>query len=349
MYKFNPAKIKEAILAIFYVSLLFGFLIFGTYFINIRYFPVVNLQTILYLPLIAAFVGFLISFSTPLLVVGAPLLWSEFLKNEKTCQLVVGNDESTNVIDMYKNGFIDLTKKARSRIFLNYTWSLTLGISLWLLTTLIDNKYNTEYPRIFLLFLGFLSYLWIFSNTKKNTNNIYSKYRRRFYHFCTLASGTIFPSLILYMSSLGLCVLLNAANLTDFLSVIIFLIFGSTICLLPLSKEWNLVHWSSLVAISTICVLFIFQGSLNDLTTQIIHIFKLGDIKHAMLTTDRVGCEIIKNTPCNKKQNRFFINDITILWRAGEYYVQDENKPTVTFIIPARHIKGITVKTVKEA
>ncbi|MBA2657172.1 MAG: hypothetical protein H0U70_09375 [Tatlockia sp.] len=102
MFNKSAGELKDLLKIGFYLSMLCGFLIFSGYFIKVGYFPSTNLQSILYLPIIAALTGILFFVCFIGLFGLAPYLWVELLKKRDTCQVIVGSEHIEEVISRYK-------------------------------------------------------------------------------------------------------------------------------------------------------------------------------------------------------------------------------------------------------
>ncbi len=126
----------------------------------------------------------------------------------------------------------------------------------------------------------------------------------------------------------------------------------SAICLFPMLDNLKLITWCFIVSGSSILFLLISLGATTNLSTKIIHSCKLGDIQNASLSIDYTGCEIFKaygiKLTCSAKQPVYHVNNINILWRIGEYYLQDNNNLDTKFIMPTEHILSIGIRQASE-
>lgn len=83
----------------FEFGLLVGFIILTSYFLSIRYFPIVNLESVIYLPLIVAFFGipligcFVFPFGF------APYLWVDLLKSKGVGEFILNAKGSSLFIN----------------------------------------------------------------------------------------------------------------------------------------------------------------------------------------------------------------------------------------------------------
>ncbi|MBA2653433.1 MAG: hypothetical protein H0U73_14395 [Tatlockia sp.] len=84
-----------------------------------------------------------------------------------------------------------------------------------------------------------------------------------------------------------------------------------------------------------------------DFSTKIIHLFKFGDIKNSTIHTDGVGCRVFQangfNLSCNKNQKIYDVIGVDILWRVGEYYLQNTKNPIKKIIIQPEHIYALNL------
>jgi len=80
----------------------------------------------------------------------------------------------------------------------------------------------------------------------------------------------------------------------------------------------------------------------GDFSTRIVHLFKFGDIKNTSINVNQVGCEILRsdefNVLCDENKKIYRVNNIDILWRLGEYFIQDSQNPTRQVILPLKYV-----------
>lgn len=352
MFKMSFNDIKDLCKVILYFSLLLGFVIFSVYFFQIGYFPIVDLQSILYLPIIVALVGFLIfcCFVGPLGL--APYMWLELLKTKNTCELIMGKKNAEFVMKAYKDGPIDLGDSCRIRISLAYILSMFISLGSWLFVALINDYF--QYGIATFLLLGILGKNWLYLSNENGVISFPYSSKNRTSFIRTLLkiySFSIFP---------GLCLLFFAYSLSKILIIhdnflafvfLISIIVSSSMCLTPYSIEWKLYRWIIFVTSITIFLFLILLGGTSNLVTKIIHLFKFGAITNATLNIGKIGCEIFNlngfDLPCNTNQKVYVISDIDILWRVGEYYIQDPKHQARRFIFPLKYIYAVSIPDIK--
>lgn len=324
-----------------------GIIVFSAYFIDIQYFPVSNLASILYLPVIAGLTGFVLLISFAGLMGFAPYMWVELLKYKNICRRIVGSEHTEHVMCAYRTGFIDLNQKCRMQIFRWYVGTMLFCISL--LTLAAAQEKNTF--LVLLLILGCVGKYWVLLNQNQNIpssidsleNNKISLLRE----LAKIICYSFLPSFALFIAILALA---NLAAIKDTLFQVVFailIIFTSSICLSPFSKKWKLLNWTVTVSISSIILLITLLGIITSLSTNIVRLFKFGNINNASMIIDEVGCDIFKlngfGLDCTKAQKQYKVNGVNILWRANEYYVQDTNHPTIKFIFSEKHASSISI------
>ncbi len=344
MFRLNLKQIKEAFIVGFYFSMLCGFLIFSAYFIKIGYFPTSDLQSILYLPVIMTLTGILYFGCFIGLFGFAPFMWVELLKNKHTCVIIAGKDNVSKVIAAYEEGIIDLEDKSRKRIFFAYCITMSVSVGSWLLITALNQPYCHYLLSTFFL-LGIIGKKWVFWNKKDNNENIdYPSPNKRalFLSLIKIYSFSILPGFALFISALFLGEILSINNYFRAFSFFVFIIVYSSFCLIPISKEWKLSKWMLLIASVSIITLFLLLGGVGDFSTRIVHLFKFGDIKNTSINVNQVGCEILRsdefNVLCDENKKIYRVNNIDILWRLGEYFIQDSQNPTRQVILPLKYV-----------
>ena len=324
-----------------------GIIVFSAYFIDIQYFPVNNLASILYLPVIAGLTGFVLLICFAGLIGSAPYMWSELLKNKNICHRIVGNENTEHVMCAYKAGYVDLDQKCRMQIFKWFISVMFFCVSLWTLASLQKNN-------IFLLaflIIGFAGKYWVLlTQEKSNYYLIYSFKNNKISFLWDIAIITCYsfiPSLTLFIAILGLVNLCEIKETLFQFSFAFVVIFTTSICLLPFSKNWKLLNWTAIVSISSIISLIALFGIFTNLSANIVHLFKFGNIKNASIIVDEIGCDIFKlngfKIECLTTQKRYKIDEVNVLWRANEYYIQDFNNPTIKFIFSEKHAPSISI------
>lgn len=115
----------------------------------------------------------------------------------------------------------------------------------------------------------------------------------------------------------------------------------------PISKEWKLSKWILLTASVSIITLLVLLGGIGDFSTRIIHLFKFGDIKNTSINVNQVSCEILRsngfNVLCDKNQTVHSVSNIDVLWRVGEYFIQDSQNPARKVILPLKYVYPVTI------
>lgn len=347
MDKITLTDIKNLFIIIFFTSMFLGIIVFSAYFINIQYFPVSNLTSILYLPVIAGLTGFILLICFAGLIGVAPYMWSELLKYTNICRRIVGDEDTEHVMCAYETGFVDLNQKCRMQIFRWYIGIMLFCISLWTLAALQEK--NTLLVILFIL--GAAGKYWVFSNQKKGTPSSIDSLKnhtiRLLRELAKITCYSLLPSFALFFAILALA---NLIEIKDTLFQVVFaimIIFTSSICLLPFSKKWKLLNWTTIVSISSIISFIAMFGIFTNLSSNIIRLFKFGNITNASLIIDEIGCDIFKlngfGLDCTEAQKQYKVNGVNVLWRANEYYVQDTKHAIIKFIFSEKHASSISI------
>lgn len=342
------ANIKNLFIISFFTSLLLGIVTFSAYFIKIQYFPVSNLSSIVYLPVIVGLTAFTLLASLAGLISCSAYFWAELLKGKDTCRLIVGEKNTEDVIRDYRNGRIDLNIENRKWVFIWYTGVTCFCFGLWFVASLLEN----DIFFTLLLILGFIGKYWVLLNPKKNDTSSLANLQKSnkkivIRPFTQTICFSLLSSLPLFLAYLGLAKLIELKGTFSFVFFAIVVIFVSSICLLPFSKKWKLLNWTMFVsAVSIICFISIFSV-LTNLSTKIMRLFKFGHMENSSILVDEVGCNIFKvngfDMDCAENQKQYQINGINILWRANECYVQKATQPTIKFTLPEKHILSINL------
>lgn len=344
MFRLCVKQIKESFIIGFYFSMLCGFLIFGAYFIEIGYFPNSDLQSILYLPVIMALAEVLYFGSFIALFGFAPFMWVELLKNKQSCLIIVGDDNVSKVITAYEEGIVDLEDKYRKRIFFAYCLAMSVSVGTWLSITTSNQPY-CHYLRSAFFLLGVIGNYWVFwskSGKKENIDYLLPNKRARFLALVKIYSFSILPGFALFISALFLGEILLVNNYYLMFSFFVFIIVYSSFCLVPISKEWKLSKWMLLTAAVSITTLFLVLGGVGNFSTRIVHLFKFGDIKNTTLYVNQVGCEILHSNKfdiiCDGNGPMYRTKNIDIIWRLGEYFIQETQNPQKQVILPLKYV-----------
>lgn len=328
-------ELKKLVSASFYLSSLVGALIFVVYFWHINYFPAVNLQSLLYLLISAAIVGLSIFIFITLGIGLAPYVWSQLLKQKDTGGVILFNNDATLVINSYQAGAIDIQLDQRKKIFIAYLISMFLGAGCWI--GLFCAAYYfawVEYVWQWLAVFAFFGKWLLFSEKERG----YAKTKKALmFALLKITIATLLSSFLCVV----LCLfLLNSFFKIQILVICVYIITLSSICLFPPTKEWKLFTWGYTVIIFGFSFLLVQFDGLPIFCTKIIRSLAFGDIKHTTITVDKHDCEIFKingfNVNCNLSQTSFLIENIDILWRVGEMYIQDSKN---------KHLKIILSKT----
>lgn len=347
MDKITVTDIKNLFIITFFASMLLGIIVFSAYFIDIQYFPVSNLASILYLPVITGLIGFMLLISFSGLVGFAPYMWAELLKDKNICRRIVGSGHTEHVMCTYRANFVDLNQKCRMQIFRWYAGTMLCCISLWFLAA--EQEKNIFFVLLFIL--GCAGKYWVLLNQNKNTpssiNSLENNKISCLRVLTKIICYSLLPGLALFIVIVALTNLVETKNTLFQTMFVIAIIFTSSLCLLPFSNKWKFLNWTVIVSMASIILFITFLGIFTNLSKNIIHLFKFGNINNASMIIDEVGCDIFKlngfGLDCSKKQKRYKIKRVNVLWRANEVYIQDTNHPTIKFIFAEKHALSISI------
>lgn len=321
----QTGKIRNLTKLGFELSLFIGFITLNIYFFNIQFFPIVDLYSIAYLAIVAACLGIWIFIIMVLPFSFGPYLWMELLKKKEVYDLIF-KEEADVFIKSEKNDFINLTDKARQRLFFYYVCSI---IAVYL-SLLIISHMPSWILGVYFLFGIMMKSLYLFNN--KNNNEVIKNKKPK----NTWSNSTSVLIFKIYGASIipGICLLFPTLMLIKFSFIkeealtyffIFTLIFLSGVSLIPLVKNWRVSSW--VITVSTLVILFslLCFGGFGELSKKIVHVYKFA-IKNVSIGVDEIGCQIFKeknpSIKCNPTDKVFSIKNVNVLWRVGEYYIQ---------------------------
>lgn len=340
MFKLNLKQVKELFRVGFYLSMLCGFLIFGMYFIKIGYFPVADLSSLVYFLAIAALATIFFFGCYVSLFGSAPALWIELLRNKDICSVIIRKEDVEKIVSAYKCGRIELEKNPRKRILLAYYIAIIISTASWMLIGSIN-----QYTCLIFFILGVIAVFWTIPVKENSKNDFdYCKNNKKsiLLSLIKIYGHSILPGLIILVLFSILIKLLQINN--KYLELLIFMaiILNSSFCLTPKSEEWKLSTWIVVTACTSTTAFFILLNLGGNFSTQIIQFLKFGGIRDTSILVNKTGCEIFRingfDLSCNNNKNVYKVENINILWRVSEYFIQDSKDPTRKMIVPLQYI-----------
>lgn len=328
---------KETLSLIFAAAMIFSSIVFFWYFFKINYYPISGIlsNTVLLFMVGSMTALFLMAIIAPILLCSH--FWHVVLTKKSNRKLLktIKNSKthSGKRRDMVAPIFL-LNVCAILILATIYLFSIKAALITWLITIL----------SVTFIYLPF-------SNTKES-----AKIKFKSIHFRSIVDVTIlsiYCAGIITLITLALTKLSNDSSLFSF--VIIYTLIFLSLSFSVTEKSQKYKNASSAVLLSAIILyIMLIFGSLSNLPHKVMKILHLGNLEHASISTDKVLCEIFKdkgkNIECSNTKSEYIINDVNILWRIGEYYIQfqsdqKDNTPPDKYlnsiIIDAKHVYAI--------
>lgn len=338
MNKINIHNLKDIFISSFFASIFLGFIVFSAYFINIKYFPTSGLISLIYLPVIVGVSFFLIVISLMFLFGLAPYSWTELLQYERICSRIVDLQYVNEVIKSYKSGRIVFNSKLKGRICLFYILYMSVDLLIWGLTISFLKEDFLIIPSV----LGLFGTHWLVMGSKDTSNLVIQNKKIAFIVDITkILCYSLLPSLGIFVVAIFFA-RLGQFDVFYFIMFVVCMTVISSLCLAPISTAWKTINWTVVVALCTITFFLFMLGLFTSLSTNIVGLFKFGDILNTAIVIDQEGCDIFRlngfNIDCSGQNKRYKVDGINILWRVNEYYIQDGSREVVKFIVPKKHV-----------
>ncbi len=128
-----------------------------------------------------------------------------------------------------------------------------------------------------------------------------------------------------------------------FIFVSLMVVLTSALCIFtPENRSISPRIWMLIVG-SLFTVIFFFMYNFSFISSSLMSILKLGNIKVSSLQIDNVACQAFSKAhypiKCSPKIKSYFIDNIDIRWRSSEYYVAFKiGKEMHELLIPSTHI-----------
>lgn len=334
------------------ISFVIGFIFVTSYFFQIDYFPIgSDYSIILYLILTVAFATIFTFIICSGCFIWAPLTWIKLLSMPDV--VFLWNKKNPLILDSFQEGKYDFDFNIKARIIIRYI----AYNSLYLSTLLIVSVYAKPKGNIISivasinLILFFIGLVLCENNLKKNSNKCTYSLIEKIITYIKIICITITSGFYLLLTVIFVISFLTKNpsfyEITQHSSYLIFIslmvVFASALCIFT-PKDESISHrvWMLMVG-SIFTVIFFFMYNFSFISSSLMSILKLGNIKVTSLQIDSVACQAFSKAhypiKCSPKIKSYFIDNIDVRWRSSEYYVAFKSgKETQELLIPSAHI-----------
>jgi hypothetical protein len=352
-YYLNFLKRESLIQNIWIMSLVLGGIISWRYYLEIKFLPEIDAQSVLVLGFGSFIAGFFLIFGISYLVVFPGTSWNNFIKQEKSLNKYFS--KSKYIILDSKPKKIELNKsKNNQKKICYYFWLLFFNISSVFSLSYVFTVKNKTCGFVF-LFVDMIVLFCIFIDVHRMTSSNKNKEILTFSIVLRMIYGSFFSSWAYVVSCFILYSLVKSDIIqnkvvifTEFLLPIIFCFFASllVICLDIKSLSVNMI-----IGFAAVLFLMIIFQKINFIPSQVMKIYGWGNISNASIIVNQTGCQAIKKmgvnvtNKCTNKDVVYRINGLCILSSIGKnYYLKfPVNHPrnqikTATFTLSSSNI-----------
>jgi hypothetical protein len=353
-YYLDFLKRESLIQNIWIMSLFLGGIISWRYYLEIKFLPEIDAQSLLVLGFGSFIAGFLLIFSISYLVVFPGTSWNNFIKQEK----ILNNyfSEKKYLILDSRPRKIELNKRNKNnqkKIFY-YFWLLFLNISFVFSLSYIFTFKNKTWGFVF-LFIDILVLFCIFVNVHRIISSTENKEIRTFSIVLQMIYSSFFSSwayviscLILYSFVKSDIIQNKAVIFIGFLLPIIFCFLAS---LLVIYLDIKSLSFNIIIGFALVLVLMIILQKVNYIPGQVMKIYGWGNISNASIVVNQAGCQVVKQMgikvedKCANKDEVYRIDGLCILSSIGknyylrfpDYYPQGQIE-AATFTVPSSNV-----------
>lgn len=350
-------KIKEIKKALEFLALVtkisfsIGFCSVTLYFFDIGYFPIEsNYIIIFHLISTVAFAIIFIFVSMLCPFVFAPIIWKELVSMPDV--FFWWNKKNSSALDSYNAGNFDFDFNVKLRIIARYISYSSLYIFI-LFISIIYAK-----PKSFLLslvtsinfILAGMGIIFSFQGIiKKNNKSTFTWKEKIFIYLkviCITSTSSIFLALSICYVLLSLIKNPLFHEFTQHESYLLFtalmIVFASGICIFA-PKDKSISHTALIFGVGIFfSIIVCFLCNLSFISSILMSKLKLAN-PNDTLQIDNVACRALQEAhypiKCNPKKQKYFIHNVNVKWRSGEYYIVFKSgNETHRITIPSAHI-----------
>jgi hypothetical protein len=349
-FEFSKKESEVNISKFLIFSFLPGAFISWRYFLKIKYFPELEIQSILLLLSTTAIITWLLLISVPYCIILPGIFWKHFTTKDKLLNIFFSKRRLKPIL---KKKF-SLNRLPRSK---NYYFVYTLIGNAGLFAFLVSPK---NFHGILCLFFYLLLFLYtIYEEQKFNSlswNNFWVStwvsIKIWFYSLYGFLAYAFFWALatVSYLNPQKVSMKCYNNNETIGYFIVVFIVF-IFLNLLAIRDKSSYSENSYFISLLVVLLSIIVLSSLDAVSDFVIRSYGWGDIENATIMVDQKGCQAIENmginsnNKCLKQDSVYKFNEVHILSLVGKnyylrfpgYYPQGQLDP-VTFTLPSSNI-----------
>jgi hypothetical protein len=342
------------------INFTIGFILVAIHFYHINYFPGGSDYSIfLDLIFVIAFAGIFSLIIMAASFIFAPYNWINLISMPDIAHYWFKSD-AVYVINSYKTGKINFSSKIRKRIGIHYLVYILIYFFILLLASCF-NKFTHYSLSVFMitnLILFFISLLFFpVKNGEKQENHQYNVNptpKQKTLIYLKIISFTATSGLYLLIGISIILLLTTNSSLHSYthsligyaIGVCLIVVTASLICILPPNNNsFPLKIWMLIVGVIFALFSCFLLGLFPNISSLMMSSLKLGNVKNVTLQIDNSACQLVARAgypiQCNPKIKNYFINNIDLQWRLGEYYITFKSgNQSKEIFIPQTHILG---------
>jgi hypothetical protein len=297
---------KESLIQnIWIMSLFMGGIISWRYYLEIKFLPEIDVQSVLVLGFGSFIAGFFLIFGISYLVVFPGTSWNNFIKQEKSLNNYFSKNKYLILDSRPKKIESNKSKNNQKKIFY-YFCLLFLNISFVFSLSYVFTFENRTWGFVF-LFVDMIVLFFIFIDVHRMTSSNKNKEGRTFSIVLRMIYSSFFSSWAYVVSCLILYSLIKSdiiQNKVDiFIEFLLPIIFCFLASLLVIYLDIKSISVNLIIGFAVALILTIIFQKVNFIPSQVMKIYGWGNISNASIVVNQSGCQIFKKWESKLKIN----------------------------------------------